>query len=535
MHTPIYTIIRSKTSALPKSCRAFKTPAQVRSYGLKSFFGIVLALALTACRPDAVIPADYQEVTEQAAVYPDYKEVVVPPNIAPLNILVNSPGDEYVAAVEGQGRPVVAAAYAGEPLQFDSLEWHKLLADNRGKDLRVSIYAKREGEWVRFPTYQISVAEEAVDRYLSYRLIEPSYELYRQLGLYQRDLQGFGVHTIYENNREYDNENNHCINCHNYQNNSTERMLFHVRAKHGGTVFVQDGKAEKVIIKADSILSGAVYPAWHPQRNWLVFSSNQTGQAFHMVNKQKIEVVDYGSDLIFYDADKHEFRNVLRTEADQETFPCWAPDGKKLYYCCATIPEFVGVPDSVRADIITRIYDRVRYNVMSMTFDPATRTFGAPVVEVDCASQGKSAAVPRVSPDGRYLLFTQAGFGQFHIWHQDADLYVKDLQTGEVRSLGEANSPRADSYHGWSSNGRWIVMASRRDDGSYSRPYLAYFDRAGKSHKAFLVPQFDPRDNIRLIKSYNVPELTKDAVRISAEELKECIYADDKAVKATYK
>lgn len=76
-------------------------------------------------------------------------------------------------------------------------------------------------------------------------------------------------------------------------------MLFHVRGEHGGTVFIENGKVEKRIMKSDSILAGATYPTWHPTRNWVVFSSNQTGQTFHIRNKQKVEVVDYGSDLVF--------------------------------------------------------------------------------------------------------------------------------------------------------------------------------------------------------------------------------------------
>lgn len=472
----------------------------------------VACLAFVGCKPSAVVPTDAEAVNEQASVYPDYRDIVVPPNIAPLNILCRNAGDEFVACLESGGERVVAAARKDEPLQFDSVEWKSLLSRSAGKEIAVSLYAKRDGAWVKFPSYSVHVASEPIDRYLSYRLIEPSYELYRQMGLYQRDLEGFDVQTIYENNRQFDEGNNHCVNCHNYQNYSTKNMLFHVRAAHGGTVFIHDGKVEKRAIKSDSILAGATYPSWHPTRNWVVFSSNLTGQAFHVIDRQKIEVVDYGSDLFFYDVDKAEVRSVLRTKADLETFPCWSPDGSRLFYTSAHVPEFVDKPDSVCRDIVTAICKTIRYNVMSVPFNAQTHAFGEPRLEVDCAAMGKSASVPRVSPDGRYVLYALGDYGQFHVWHTSGDLWVKDLASGKAYPLTQANSPAAESYHSWSSNGRWIVFSSRRDDGSFTRPYIAYFDRNGQAHKAFLLPQLDPLQNIRLVKSYNVPELTKDAV-----------------------
>lgn len=500
---------------------------------------IILALLslslLASCGgPEAAIPEQSTAVQETADIYPDYRDITIPPNIAPLDLKVRSAGTEFVGCIEGGGKRLLAAAGKDGKLEWDSTQWRTLLTAAAGKDLSVTLYAHREGGWVRFPSYKMEVATDSIDRYLSYRLIEPSYELYRQVGLYQRDLSTFDVRTIYENNRKFNDTENHCVNCHNYQNYSTRRMLFHVRAHHGGTVFVDDGRAEKVDLKSDSVLSSCVYPAWHPSRNWVVFSSNQTGQAFHMEGLKKLEVVDFGSDLVMYDADNHTLTNVLRTTADLETFPCWAPDGRKLYYCNAYVPQFEGKTKKEREDIISDINTGVRYNVMSMAFDERTRTFGQPTVEYDCATDGKSAAVPRISPDGRYLLFSVADYGQFHVWHREADLFVKDLQSGQTYPLSAANSPEAESYHTWSSNGRWIVFISRRDDGNYSRPYIAYFDRHGVAHKAFAVPQLDPDHNLLLNKSYNVPELTRDAVRITADDLRRCIYDDAATRKVKY-
>lgn len=510
------------------------------------YLSLLAALLFAACKPDAVVPAQSTAVAEPLNIFPDYTDVVIPPNIAPLNFMAKNEGSEFVAryATRDGKREVIAAASEDGKLIFDTLAWRQLLTDARGHDITLTLYANRDGSWVRHPETTISVAREEIDPYLTYRLIEPSYELYRQLGLYQRNLTNFDEVPIYENNADYENENNHCINCHASQNyGATHRSLFHVRGEHGGTIFAHDGKAERLNMKCDSTLGNAVYPAWHPTEPWIVFSSNRTGQAFYMTEKDKIEVIDYGSDLIFYDVEKNLISNVLKTPVEMETFPTWAPDGKTLYYCSAYVPELATIPDSVAlnpestaaSDTIVRNFNKVHYNLMSLSFDPATRTFGTPQLVVDCAAHNGSATVPRVSPDGRWLLFTIGEFGQFHIWHGVSDLWVVDLQAPDpaatLRRLDKANSDKVESFHNWSSNGRWIVVSSRRDDGNYSRPYIAYFDKDGHDHKAFLIPQADPEHNLLRMKSYNVPELSRTAVNVTPEQFREAIYCNDDDVK----
>lgn len=493
-------------------------------------FTLLLGSLLTACKQEAVVPTDSRPATAALQMYPDYRDVTLPPNIAPLNFMVRNAADNYVATFEAKGRQVVDGRVDGK-IEIDTTEWRALTRAARGGDIKVTVYAETDGTWQRYPEYTLHVAQEDIDPYLSYRLIEPGYELYRQVGLYQRNLTNFEVQTIYENNRAPEREDDHCVNCHNYQNYSTARMLFHVRGNHGGTILAENGKIRRLALKGDSILSAAVYPSWHPTKNLLVFSTNKTGQAFHTLDKQKIEVMDEASDLIFYDVDHNTVRNIIRTPGTLENFPCWSPDGRKVYYCAATLPDLKTQPDSLHSRIIVNQYDSLRYNLMSIDFDERTQTFSNPQLVVDCVAMNKSVSVPRVSPDGRYLLFTLGDFGQFHIWHKSSDLYVKDLQTGRVYPLTEANSPDVDSYHTWSSNGRWIVFSSRRDDGSYTRPYIAYFDRQGRAHHAFMLPQEDPETNLLLMKSYNVPELTRDAVRYSPEDFKKAVYGPDEPVR----
>ena len=498
---------------------------------------IAATLLLSGCKPKAEVPTQFSETNMEAAIYPDYKDIVVPPNIAPLNFLVkDSIATAFVAHLHSSKSEMIAASSANNTIRMDTTEWRALLTANKGSDISVDIYAKRPEGWVHFKPYKFSVAEEPIDAFLSYRLIEPGYELYRQLGIYQRNLTTFDEMPIYENNREYAEGENHCVNCHNYRMGSTESMVFHVRSNHGGTIIVQDGKAHKIQLKDSTIITSGVYPSWHPTENLLAFSTNKTGQAFHLFYPEKIEVMDEKSDLLLYDVTKNEVSHIIRTSDDMETFPCWAPDGKTLYYCSAKRNYLLDptVPDTLITQQLLIKFNDVRYNLMSIPFDPKTRSFGLPQMEVDAVAEGKSISVPRVSPDGRYLLYTKGDYGQFHIWHKSSDLWVKDLQSGENYPLTEANSPDVDSFHSWSSNSRWFVFSSRRMDENYTRIFIAYFDKDGKAHKPFVIPQEDPEWNILLLKSYNVPEMSRDAVSISPQALRQCIY-ETEGENATYK
>ena len=477
-------------------------------------------------------------------IYPDYHDVVVPPNIAPMNFMVmDTTATEFVAAitpVDAQMPSLICGATSDGKIEMDSIEWRQTLSAAKGKELAVSIYAHRPAGWVRYRPFTLTVAEEEIDPYLIYRLIEPGYELYFQLGIYQRNLTNFDVKTIYENDRN-NGGRGHCINCHQFQNNDTERMYLHVREDHKGTVVTHGKEAHKILIKHDSIIASGAYGGWHPTLPLVAFSSNKTAQVFHYHYAEKIEVYDAESDIILYDADRNAVRNIRRTPDHFETFPCWSADGTRLYYCDARLPKYEYTDfNDFEANLVLR-YDSLHYDLYSMPFDTVTYTFGEPRLEVAASAQGLSASVPRVSPDGRYLLYALARYGQFHLYHQDADLWAKDLtktydsEEPSVNSypLTATNSPHVDSYHSWSSNSRWMVISSRRDDGDYTRTYIAYFDKEGQGHRAFLLPQRDPEYNLLLLKSYNVPELTKNPVQVSTETLNHVILHTE-AELATY-
>ena len=450
-------------------------------------------------------------------IYPDYVNVTVPVNIAPLTFEMDDRSEEMAVRYSFGGEEIICG---GDKAQPDMADWKQLVSAACGKAIQVETYASKDGQWTRFKPFNIYVSPDSIDPFLSYRLISPSYVTYEELTINQRCLENYDESVIYDNMLCSDGADGQCINCHNYQQYNPDRMQFHARQNLGGTIIAYDGNIKKIGMGNDSILSAGVYPTWHPWLKLIVYSTNLTGQIFHSVDPNKIEVFDTESDLIAYDVEKNEVTNIENDSTEMECFPFWAPDGKTLYYCSAHF-EYKDTVGKGK-EFLSRT-EEVKYNLYKKSFDPETLQFGPRQLVFAADSVDKSATLPRISPDGRYLMFTLAKAGVFHIWHHDADLWMLDLQTGKVRSMDEINSPDTESYHSWSSNGRWVVFSSRRYDGNYTRPFIAHIDDKGQGSKPFELPCADPDYHRQFLKSYNVPELMRGPVSIKPQQFAEAI------------
>ena len=473
---------------------------------------------LSSCAGHPDMPSSFKAVKCLPAIFPDYCNVIVPYNIAPLNFML--PTDEYEACVARFTTPNDSQQTYGDgvKVQIPKSEWRDMLEVSKGKSIKVEVWGQKDGEWLSFNPFEIQIAKEPIDEYVSYRLIEPSYVAWTYMEIAQRNLTSFEETQIFNNEITMNNNKiGQCINCHSYQNYKTDNMLFHVRLSNSGTVIVNDGKVSRVNMKRDYTISSGVYPSWHPTEKLVAFSTDLTRQAFHTQNPNKIEVYDLKSDLILYDVKTDSVQVVSNDSTLLEVYPTWSPDGKYLYYC-----KSVPLPEEMLDKDIRTTYPKIQYNLYRRSFDVATHGFGEEELVFDAASINKSVTLPRISPDGRYILFAIGQYGCFHIRHNDGDIVCMPLDQEfpltQTIDLSKVNSNgRPDSYPSWSSNGHWIMVASRREDGNYCRVYFSYFNN-GKAEKAFLMPQEDPELNTFLLKSYNRPEFMVEPVRISVEE-----------------
>ena len=490
---------------------------------MKKLLVIIAAVALVACGNK--IPKTFSESKELPPIYPDYTNVTVPINIAPLTFEVDGKADGIVARLTAGEEELVCG---GTKVQPDADDWKRLTEYAKGKAIKVEVYIQANDQWTRFKPFNIHVSPDSINPYISYRLIAPSYVIYKDLTISQRCIENYDESVVYDNMLCTEPAKGQCINCHNYQQYNPNRLQFHARQHQGGTVIAYDGKVKKINMSNDSILSAGVYPTWHPWLPLIVYSTNKTVQTFHITDPDKIEVYDTESDLIAYDVERNEVTNIENDPTEFECFPFWAPDGKTLYYCSAHFEYQDTIDHGIE---LIRRFGEVKYNLYKKSFDPQTMQFGPRELVFDAEAMDKSATLPRVSPDGRFLMFTLGKYGVFHIWHRDADLWMMDLTTGQVRNMKEINSSDVESYHSWSSNGRWVVFSSRRYDGNYTRPFFAHIDKNGHASKPFELPCADPDYHRQFLRSYNIPEFMLGPVTIRPQDFSDVLKRDGEPVR----
>ena len=472
----------------------------MRNRGSIVLIALIAFLVIGCCRPDVRPVGDRTDRTTM--IFPDYQNVTIPCNIAPLNFYYTDPDLRLAVTTFSCGD--ITVKFKGRKVVWKDKAWKRMMSAAAGSYINVVSSLKsgstKEIDWT------IHVSSDPVDPCLTYRLIEPGFEVWDDLEIIERNLESFDARPI----SDWRHTANKCMNCHIHSQARGDLSMFYLRGEGGGAILNRNGILRKLTLRDSSMISPTVYGEIHPEGRFGVFSTNIIIPAMHSYGNRRMEVFDTASDLCVADFDTNNMLSFPETSRKDvfETFPVFSGDGKFVFYCAAPAKN-------LPAEI-----EKMGYSLVRIPFDPQTGTLGTPADTLWSAKEhGASVCHPKASPDGRWLLFTVADYGTFPINHRECDLQMIDLRSGNILTLDAVNAEGSDTYHSWSSNSRWFVFASKRGDGMFGKPWFSHVAEDGSVTKPFLLPQKDPHFYDKMLRSFNVPDLGDSPVGFDSEEI----------------
>jgi tetratricopeptide (TPR) repeat protein len=171
--------------------------------------------------------------------------------------------------------------------------------------------------------------------------------------------------------------------------------------------------------------------------------------------------------------------------ADDERFVqaggVWSPDGRYIVFVRAAARS--AYPE--HGDRAERANDpretQIQYDLYRIPFNGGKG--GTPERIAGASENGMSNSFPKISPDGRWIVFVQARNGL--LMRPDSKLYIVPFEGGEARAL-KCNTPLMNSWHSFSPNGRWLVFSSKARS-PYTQMYLTHIDESGNDSPAILI------------------------------------------------
>ncbi len=442
------------------------------------------------------------QVAYEPNIIPDYSGIVIPHNIAPLNFRILEKGQTYHVKIHSDRGAAIGIYSKTGLIRIPLRKWRALLDANKGHKVFLYVYVKdSDNGWRQFQRITNTIAKEDIDKTVVYRFMKPVYRWWKDIGIYQRNLTNYDVSLVLHG-RSFGEG---CLNCHSFVGNAPDTMTIGLRSATYGshTLLARNGTVHKIGAKWG-------YTAWHPSGRLAVYSINKVRQFFHVGGIEVRDVVDLDSALVCYHVERQKVVcPAALSEKDRlETYPTWSPDGRYLYYCSGPILW------ENRNIVPPENYDKLKYDLRRIAYDIETDQWGKVETVLSADETGLSILLPRVSPDGRFLLFCMCRYGCFAVYQPSSDLYLMNLATGDYHKLA-INSMYSESWHSWSSNSRWIAFSSKRQGGSLTRTYLSYVDETGQVHKPFILPQKDPTYYDSLLETFSVPELIKGSIKVN--------------------
>jgi hypothetical protein len=308
--------------------------SRIRKIGIVA--GLVLGaavIAVVATRKDDFEIASPHEIGRAPRISPDYRGILIPPNVAPLNFTIREPGTRFqVRIASGSRRISISSRDPG--IRIPAEDWKTLLSENRGGEVRIEVFAECEGVgWKQYETIVNRISDDPIDPYLVYRELLPQFYNKPHMALKQRCLEDFDESSLLDE-RQFSGESG-CFNCHSFLNQGSDRFAMQLRHHGSNYLFVCDcGKDTLVQVKYRR--PGSAYLSWHPSGRGIALAMDMDYELLTpyagVVPEETLEFVDTDGDVCLYRLADHAVSTTpeLSRPDRMETHPAWSADGEYL-------------------------------------------------------------------------------------------------------------------------------------------------------------------------------------------------------------
>ena len=173
----------------------------------------------------------------------------------------------------------------------------------------------------------------------------------------------------------------------------------------------------------------------------------------------------------------------------------WSPDGKTIVFARAEAKDAY-IDGKKRAAYPNDPAETpMQYGLYRMPFNGGRGGEAEPIE--GASNNGMSNTFPKVSPDGKYVVFVKCKNGQ--LMRPDGRLWIVPMEGGVAQEM-ECNTTLMNSWHSFSPNGRWMVFSSKVNT-PYTQMFLTHLDEEGRSTPPILVSNATASN-----RAVNIPE-----------------------------
>jgi len=427
-----------------------------------------------------------------------------PPDIIAPTILWNdkSEANQWLAIVELNNKEIYKSDFLKDKQwQADSSSWEMIKNKSHRQNIKISILGlirKRtqsgnKTELISSNSVVISISEDSVKAPIFYRTVTLPFgfaiDHLNTISWRLGDIASYHTPKIVLENLPV------CGNCHSFSVDGKKMGMDVDYGNDKGSYFISPIK-KQIIMDFDNIITWSDYKKEEGTKTFGLLSqiSPRGRYVLSTVKDRSIFVKKpdlYYSQLFFpikgiiavYDTKTKKFWAL--PGADDKKFcqsnPSWSPDGKEIIF--AKAPYFklpaaensksVILPTEVAKDFISGKQD-YKFDLYKIPFNNGK---GGKAVPIKGASNnGKSNYFAKYSPDGKWIVFTQAN--NFMLLQPDAELYIMPAKGGTPRKMNCNNPNTMNSWHSWSPNSKWLVFSSKAR-GPYTQLYLTHIDENG--------------------------------------------------------